>query len=81
MIQDELGIDAKYRVFGNLTVYDEETDTYLSQRASFYTDDLNTSGNYAESFFSHFSSSYQDQDLEITEFKVTGLFHNTGYDY
>ena len=81
MFETELEADAKYRVMGDMTVWDEETNSYLTQNASFFTNDYDNLGNYAKGFFDHYSGTYIEQDLEISEFQVTALFHNAGYDY
>ena len=77
MIETELAQDAKYRVHGYMTVYDEETDTYLTQKASFYTDDYSRTGDYGQSFFDFYTGRYEQQDLEIVEFKTRAVEHNT----
>lgn len=81
MVETELEQTAKYRVFGQVTLYDEESDSYLTQNASFYTDDLDTVGNYGQAFENFYAGRYDEQDLEIAEFKQTGIEHNRGWDY
>ena len=77
----ELEQPTNYRVHGNMTLYDAETDTYLQQRASFFTDDFNKIGDYQQGFFDHFSGKYTTQDLELTEFSVFAIEHNIGSEY
>lgn len=77
----ELLQGTKYRVHGNMTVFDEESGKYLTQRASFYTDDYAKIGDLQQGFFDHFTGKYQDQNLDITEFEITALEHNKGWDY
>ncbi len=77
----ELEQPTKYRVHGTMTLYDAETDTYLQQRASFFTDDFNKIGDYQQGFFDHYSGTYQEQDLEITEFKIFSIEHDPNRPY
>ena len=70
-----------YRVHGYMTVYNEDKNEYLSQRASFFTDDYAKIGDLQQGFFDHFSGTYQDQDLEITEFKISAIEHAPGRPY
>jgi len=80
-IETELAQPTKYRVFGKVTFYDEQAERYMTKNASFYTDDLAKTGDYGQMFFDHFQGLYSEEDLEITEFKQTGLEHNLGYAY
>jgi len=81
MVDTPLDQPARYRVFGKATFYDEETDTYLQQTVSFYTDDLDTTGGYGSSFTDYFTGRYAEEDLEIAEFVQTGIEHNSGWSY
>lgn len=81
MSEVRLNQDVRYRVFGTMTVYDPESDSYLSQRVSFYTDDYAKVGDYGQAFYDSYEGRYLDEDLEIMEFKVHALEHNVGYSY
>lgn len=81
MIETDLKQQAKYRIQGYMTVYDEDTDSYLTQKASFYTDNYSETGDYAEAFTTAYWSKYQEEALEITEFQTRNVEHNKGWDY
>jgi len=81
MVETELNQPVRYRVHGYVTMYDEETDTYLRKKASFYTDDYENTGNYAESFVRSYWQQYKEEALEISDFEVRAIEHNTGFQY
>ncbi|GAH14733.1 unnamed protein product, partial [marine sediment metagenome] len=77
MTETGLNQDVKYRVHGYVTMYDEETDTYLRKKASFYTNDYAETGDYSESFIKAYWQKYQEEALEVSEFEVRAVEHNT----
>lgn len=81
MVETELKQPVKYRVFGKATFFDEESGQYLQKNVSFYTNDLAKTGDYGQSFFDTFQGRYESEDFPITEFKVTGMEHNSGFGY
>ncbi len=81
MVETDLGNQGKYRVFGQATFWDEQTQDYFQQRVSFYTDDYSNTGEYSDAFGKHFGSLYQEEDMEFIDFKQGGLEHNVGWEY
>lgn len=81
MVEKDLGYDAKYRIYGNYSYYDEESDDYFEETKSFYSDDLTQKGKWEDDFVSAFDESYLSEGKEFIAFNITGVEHNTGYDY
>jgi len=81
MVETELSQATRYRVFGNATFYDNETNRYYQQKVSFFTNDLAETGEYGKAFFDQFTGTYQQEDLDLMEFKTIGMEHNEGWTY
>lgn len=72
-VSNDLKEQAKYRVFGKVTMYDEESGRYLTKNASFYTNELGTVGEMGGAFWDYYYGKYEEEELLLTEFKATGV--------
>jgi len=81
MVETDLGVDARYRVHGMATFYDEEIDDYYEQKVSFYTNEWENEDAYSEAFADSFQGVYQEEMLDFTSFTRTGQEHNKKWTY
>lgn len=71
MSSTDLQDQAKYRVHGQATFFDEETGKEFQQRVSFYTNDWDDQESQTEAFAQTFGSAYQEESLGFTSFQRT----------
>ncbi len=81
MNETVLGTPRKYRVFGKSTYWDSSNDTYITKTESFYWDDLSKKGEWEDMYGAGGYERYDEQDLEFTNFNVTAVDHNAGWNY
>jgi len=81
MVETDLGIDRKYRVYGKMTYYDEFQDEYYEETKSFYTNDLASKEDLENAFIGHYYEQYYIEGTSVLGFKITAVEHNTGYNY
>jgi len=81
MIETELNQPAKYMVHGFATVYTEDSDTPVEIHVSFYTDDMEDETGLYQQFTDFYGSRYQEEGIEVADFKRRAVEHNAGWDY
>ncbi|MBA7471385.1 hypothetical protein ES707_06691 [subsurface metagenome] len=81
MVDKDLGIDRKYRVYGTYSYYDTETEDYYDETKSFYTNDLKNKGAWVDDYQESFEEGYAQVGEEYMGFSVTAVEHNTGWGY
>lgn len=80
-VEKDLGADAKYRVYGTYSYYDEGTDDYYETTKSFYTDDLANKGSWQDDWERTFQEKYSAEGKEFIGFNITAVEHNIDYAY
>lgn len=81
IVEREFTRPAKYRVLGEMTVYDYETGEATPRLASFFTDDYAKLEHYDADFMTRAGEYQYDDKTEILGFKATGLEHNSRLGY
>jgi len=81
MVEHDLEIDRKYRVYGKYSYYDEIEDKYFEETKSFYTDELKNTGAWTDEWTDAFREKYEAQGQDFMGFSVTAVEHNTGYPF
>lgn len=81
MSETVLNEDVKYRVFGWATVYEEGTEEPVEIPVSYYTDDLGDADESARQFLDFYSGRYEEQDLQVVDFRRRFVEHNEGWSY
>jgi len=81
MSEVQLGMPYRYRVFGEVTFYDPDSNQHVVKTSSFYSDDYLKKGDYEAEFMDFFEKRYDEENLELISFKQTSVEHNLGYSY
>jgi hypothetical protein len=71
----------RYRVHGEVELFDETTGERFTQKSSFYTNNLSKLQDYENDFYTYYEGSYAEQDFSIMSFKATALEHQAGWSY
>lgn len=78
MREEDLGYPAKYRVFWETEMYDEQTGETWMGKKSMYTDDWLTPEEWEEQFWEQFREIYQEEGIIITKMTLVNVRHNIG---
>lgn len=81
MVEKDLGVDRKYRVYGTYTYYDVEDNNYYDVTRSFYVDDYASKDDWEDTFAGTFVQRACHVDEEYIGFNITSVEHNKGYKY
>ena len=81
MVETELQMPYKYRVFGDTDILDDESDMVTSTTKSFYTDDLAAKEDWENQFISVSQENYSTEGQTITNFQIKSVEHNAGYPF
>jgi len=81
MVDGELKQSVKYRVHGDVTYYNPETDEYDFRKGSLYTDRRLSKGEMEDEFVQISYKLCEAPEWEAVGFDVTAVEHNEGYAY
>jgi hypothetical protein len=81
MVETTLKRPVKYHVFGDVTYWDRETDTYLFEPGSLHTDNLRSKADWEADYIEKSPRPKTDPRYEVVGFDITAVEHYEGYIY
>lgn len=81
MVEGDLRRPFKYRVYGDVTYYNPETDTYDFRKGSFYTDRQLTGDEAEDEFVETCRKLYVEPEWEVVGFERAAIEHNERFAY
>jgi len=81
MVEGELKRPFSYRVYGDVTYYNPETDSYDFREGSFYTDRQLNRDEAEDEFVDVCNRLYEEPEWEVAGFSRKAVEHNIGYAY
>lgn len=81
MVEEVFPSVNKYWIKGEMTLYNADTDSYIQQHMSFYSDANLGKDGWLGQFMKRYTPSYEEGDLSIVDANINLIIHQEGDPY